>query len=200
MGLARVALSGERGFVIEAKHRSAGRQAVYRRRGTVVGAWIGIVVQAGIGIAMVPAVWSDGLVSALVMPAFSATAIIFSLMVGVWPRLVVTDEGVIVHNELRRFVIPYGQVAAVGRTGGGRLGLTTTTGRQILVAGYSGSLIASWTGDRSAGNAVTDIRDRWRAHAGSTGHPPPVRVFWQTGPLIAFGVSLALLVTLIQLP
>ena len=79
---------------------------VFRRRTTVVSAYILIGVVVGVAALLTPGEFGHGFFPFISPLASALPLVMFALIAGVWPHVVVADKGVGVHNSFVAYDVP----------------------------------------------------------------------------------------------
>ncbi len=109
---------------------------VFRRRTTVISAYVLIGIVVGAAILLTPGEFGHGVFPFLSPAASALPLVMFALIAGVWPHVVVADKSVGVHNSFVAYDVPY---AAIDEVRQHRIGLTinTTDDKSLPVTAFT---------------------------------------------------------------
>jgi hypothetical protein len=131
---------------------------VFRRRTTVVSAYILIGVVVGVAALLTPGEFGHGIFPFLSPLAAALPLVMFALIAGVWPHVVVAEEGVAVHNSFVAYDVPFSVIDEVRHP---RIGLTinTTDEKSVPVTAFTSGAGSKTLGHTEAADVLVHAID-----------------------------------------
>jgi hypothetical protein len=167
---------------------------LFRRRTTIVPAVIMSTVLAVVAIFLGASEFGHGILPVLSAPAGALPLIVFVLITGVWPHVVIGSDNLMVYNSFFTYKIPLGGIVDMRNR---RMGVVITTAneKKIAVTAYTSGSGARPMGHEAAASALIGAIDKAREFVPPDDHAQHERtVEWRNvyaaaaSIVIAFGV------------
>ena len=131
---------------------------VFRRRTTVISAYILTGIVVGAAVLLTPGEYGHGIFPLLSPAASALPLVMFALIAGVWPHVVVGDKSVGVHNSFVAYDVPYPIIEEVRQH---RIGLTihTSDEKSVPVTAFTSGAASKRLGHMEAADVLVHAID-----------------------------------------
>jgi hypothetical protein len=134
---------------------------LFRRRTTIVPAMIMVAILAIIAIVLAPGEIGHGILPVLSAPAGALPLIVFALITGAWPHVVIAEQDLMVYNSFFTYKIPLGAIVDIRNSRMGVL-IHTVNEKKIAVTAYTSGSGARPMGHEAAAGALIGAIDKAR--------------------------------------